>query len=219
VIALGEGIGNGAEETGTPSGYVLDVAVGDQVTQVSPRVWFRVPSVGSFQAADRPTLGGNLVLIDGNDFGALLERELPEVTIGGRPCVNTVRIASHTRISCDAPAGTGLGLDIEVTVGGQTGSGTGLYSYNPPSISNAIVSAAVNPRGARPAGSFEFGGPSVGGFNVTLTGTDFGNPEISSAPGTPRGICVFLPSLRDTALQCDGMLNSPWEGEVWSGHL
>jgi len=45
VIALGEGIGNGVEETGTPSGYVLDVAVGDQVTQVSPRVWYALPSV------------------------------------------------------------------------------------------------------------------------------------------------------------------------------
>ena len=217
VFSIGAGIGNGVEETGSPRGYVLDLTIGDQSPSVAPRLWYELPTVTSIQTAPRPTVGGNLLIIEGANLGPTDSLDLPVVLIGGRPCTDVERVTSHTRLTCVAPAGTGRNLDIDIEVAGQTGTAPSMYSYNPPIITGVSIDRAA--ADSRAVGSSDFGGPAAGGYNISIEGTDFGDPSIAGTPGTDRGICIFLPSLRDEELLCDGRLSSPWEGEVWSGRI
>ncbi|MHC4601611.1 MAG: IPT/TIG domain-containing protein, partial [Planctomycetota bacterium] len=123
------------------------------------------PTVSSINPVSGPTAGGTSVTITGTDFvsGAT-------VTIGGNPATN-VAFVNATTITCDTPAGTAGTADVTVTnPDTQADTLAGAFTYVPPPSLTSI-----NPTS----------GPTAGGTNVTLTGTDFQNGATVTIGGNP----------------------------------
>jgi len=135
-----------------------------------------------------PTRGGVVLRLKGQNFGASSDTDfLPRVSIGdcGLPCICELVSGSagiqkypreqlspssldspHEVITCIVPPGTGLNKSITLKVGGHTisnmwGSGMSgvVFNYEAP----ALYSVSRN------------NGPTVGGYKMTLNGTNFGN--------------------------------------------
>ncbi|MHC5018853.1 MAG: IPT/TIG domain-containing protein [Planctomycetota bacterium] len=111
-------------------------------------------TVSSITPSSGPVAGGTAVSITGTNFvsGA-------SVTIGGFSA-SSISIVSATLITCTTPAGTAGPANVEVTnPSSAPGTLVGGYTYlgPPPTL------GSVNPSS----------GPTAGGTNVTLTGTNF----------------------------------------------
>lgn len=107
------------------------------------------PLVTSVAPANGPTSGGTLVTIAGKYF------EAASVTIGGAVC--TVVEQMSTQIKCNAPAGTGAGLDVRVTVAQADALVAGAFSYDAPSVTTSLPTL------------------TTAGGTVTLVGNNFGS--------------------------------------------
>jgi hypothetical protein len=106
--------------------------------------YFAVP--GGSRVVTRSTLSGaDVIEIDGQNFGS--NSSAIRVTLGKRiagvyaaqdQCVvipTTGSALNHTRVQCVAPAGTGVGYMLQVTVGAQSsGESSDLISYPDPLI-------------------------------------------------------------------------------------
>ncbi|GBG24832.1 Protocadherin-like protein [Hondaea fermentalgiana] len=136
----------------------IRVVAGDQdsrIDSVDPqfRLSYEAPIVtgtsfngGTIEAAR--TIGGDLITIEGSNFGRPYEQGAvcadlfqedctmikPRVALGGLTC-NLVS-NTHTEIVCEVPAGQGVGLSIDVTVRSQTTVSGVVFDYLPPTITS-----------------------------------------------------------------------------------
>lgn len=121
------------------------------------------PSVG-------PTIGGTSITITGTNFTGATA-----VTIGGT-AATVVTVVNATTITATTPAGTAGAADVAVTTPGGTGKGIGLFTYY----------AAPTVTGISPTA-----GPTAGGTNVTITGTNFtGTTAVTIGSAAATGVAV-----------------------------
>jgi IPT/TIG domain/Transient receptor potential (TRP) ion channel/Tyrosine-protein kinase ephrin type A/B receptor-like len=115
---------------------------------------FDRPSLSDVSPDDINTQGDEYLTLVGTSFGVN-----GTVTVGGRSCTNATW--SHVLIKCKAPAGQGTQKDVVVISANQRSDDGGAtrIDYNVPTLN---VPSPAN-------------GPTLGGNNITLTGTNFGS--------------------------------------------
>jgi hypothetical protein len=119
---------------------------------------YKGPQVNS--ALDVSTAGGVLRVI-GKEFGPKNSAAFDSVTVRDSrqrlvPCLAPHVVVDDTAVECDLPAGSGKGLEVQVSVGGQESSWERVFSYAAPLITN--IEPAV----------------AAAGETVTVTGLNFG---------------------------------------------
>lgn len=110
------------------------------------------PTVTGVSPNSGPTAGGTSVTIEGANFAAGAT-----VTFAGAAATNVV-VSSATTITATTPAGSAGAATVTVTVGGQSGSLAGGFTYE-----GTPTVTAVSPTS----------GSTAGGTSVTITGTNF----------------------------------------------
>lgn len=136
-----------------------------------------VPTVTSINPSHGSTAGGYSVSIGGTNFlGA------SAVTIGGNACTSPGSITAIS-LTCTAPAGTGLTKDVVVTTPAGSGTSTGSFNYDSPTV------LSINPSS----------GTTAGGTSVTISGSN-----LRSATGVTIGgnACNSLSANTDTSVTC-----------------
>ncbi len=144
------------------------------------------PTIANVKTDNASTLGGNVVFIEGYNFGTAAS-----ATIGGIPAtfVSLTTIVQGTGSTADmlyqlkvlAPEGEGLGREVIVTVAGQA-SPSASYSYGAPKI----VSIA-------PAK-----GPTSGNTSITIEGDNFGAAPIVQIGGATATFVSMTTVVRGT---------------------
>jgi hypothetical protein len=116
------------------------------------------PAIVSTSPSSLPTLGNVIFTVLGTNFGLN-----GNVTIDSRLCTNPVW--SHTNVTCTAPIGSGVNENVVLTTGTGQASPAALTNRNVPVITSI---SRVN-------------GPTIGGYNITLVGTDFAFAGVPSS--------------------------------------
>jgi phosphatidylserine/phosphatidylglycerophosphate/cardiolipin synthase-like enzyme len=118
------------------------------------------PSVSGINPNTGTTAGGTSVTITGANF-----QSGATVSIGGTAATGVV-VSNVTTITATTPAHTAGAVNVVVTnPDNQSGTLTGGYTYQAPPPGPPPTLTGINPNA----------GPSAGGTNVTLTGTNFVN--------------------------------------------
>ena len=125
------------------------------ITQYEISIHLR-PEITSIDPTQSGTPGGDLLTVFGSNFDGPLEPDA--ITIGGVICSNPV-LNAPGELQCEIPEGQGFDLPVVVTVNNLPSQSTILFSYLP-SVIDSIF----------PTG----GGGTAGGYEITLTGTNFG---------------------------------------------
>jgi len=145
------------------------------------------PTVTSCSPAAGPPSGGNSVTITGTGFLATPT----SITFGGAAATNIV-FNSATSVSCTAPAHAAGTVNVVVTnPDGQSGTGTNVYTYNPPPSFSSC-----NPGN----------GPAAGGTSVTISGANFVATPGVTFGGVAASNVTFVSS---TSLTCATPAHSP----------
>ncbi|MBX3390683.1 MAG: IPT/TIG domain-containing protein [Phycisphaeraceae bacterium] len=139
---------------------------------------YQGPSLREIAPLSGPTAGGGTITVSGTNFGSN-----PSVTFGGAGVIVTFQ--SDSVIQFQLPPGSGKGIELKVTSGGQSVT-THEFSYSPPFVSSV-------------AGN---GGSTSGGHSITIMGTGFmsgatqvtigGNP-CTLGSVTPSSISCLTP--------------------------
>ncbi|MEK6206021.1 MAG: IPT/TIG domain-containing protein, partial [Chloroflexota bacterium] len=136
---------------------------------------FKFPNCGVTVASVSPTsgpiAGGTSVTITGANFSSGAT-----VSFGGAPGTSVV-VVNATTITTATPAHAAGTVDVTVTVGSQSGTCTGCFTYvAPPTVT------AISPTS----------GPTAGGTVVTITGTGFdsaaGATIVQFGPNSGTGV-------------------------------
>jgi len=142
------------------------------------------PIITGAQPTIVSTAGGTTLTVSGSNFQPLSGTTL--VTVDGNACTG-VSVASTTRLTCTAPAGTSSGAkDVRVTNPDYQSAtlGGGVSYHYPPTITGFSVTALL----------------ATGGTTVTITGTDFvPTPSVSFGSNAATSV-VFNDSTRITAV-------------------
>ncbi|MFO0561981.1 MAG: IPT/TIG domain-containing protein [Polyangiales bacterium] len=104
---------------GQGSNLPIELTVESQTT--TSRYHYGAPSITGINPTSGPASGGNVIVIDGSNFGIT-----PLVTIGGAVCLPIT--SSHTQIRCTVPAGAGT-QPVVVNVAGQSSTTMVSYTY------------------------------------------------------------------------------------------
>lgn len=92
------------------------------------------PMIVTSVKANGTTAGGDLVEINGKNFGSCeLNCPLPLVKIGGKECLNSL-VQSNELIECLSPEGDGKNLTVEVTINSEKATLYEGFSYKNPKI-------------------------------------------------------------------------------------
>jgi hypothetical protein len=146
-------------------------------------VFFTVPAptVTSCSPNNGPASGGNTVTVSGTNFVATPT----SITFGGTAATN-IAFSSATAVTCTAPVHAAGTVSVVVTnPDGQTGTGTNVYTYNPPPT---ITSCSPG------------SGATAGGNTVTVNGSNFvATPTSITFGGTAATNITFSSS---TAVTC-----------------
>ena len=126
--------------------------VGQSGSLASGYTYIVQPTVSSVSPNSGVAAGGTAVTITGTNFATGAT-----VTFGSTAATNVV-VVNSTTITATTPAGSSGAVTVTVTVGGQSGSLAGGYTY----IGTPTVTS-VSPNN----------GPTAGGTSVTITGTNF----------------------------------------------
>jgi len=121
---------------------------------------FDAPLVTRLEPDHGPGTGGYTVTVHGTNFGTVDSK--PQIKVNGKNC-QTTEWKSNTEVLCVAPSGQGTGKDVSVDILGQpskTSPGT-RFSYDGPIVT-----------GMDPAN-----GPTIGGTELTVYGSNFGSRE------------------------------------------
>ncbi|EFA79993.1 IPT/TIG domain-containing protein [Heterostelium album PN500] len=86
-----------------------------------------------------PSTNGSAITVTGSDFGS--KNQDLTATINGQPCLNANIIVPHTKLTCDAPAGSGA-KSIVIKVNGQE-STPFVFAYQNPIITEVSSSPKV----------------------------------------------------------------------------
>eukprot|EP00808_Paulinella_micropora_P019733 g59215.t1 len=158
----------------------LDVTNRARVTW-SGTFTYNEPAISSISKPQfNPTQGGGVLVVLGVNFGLS-----GSVTVGGVSCPVITGAYSHTRVECTIPAGIGNANSVVLTVTGDRSSAPKLYGYDRP------VLTSLSPTTGR----------TVGDFNLTLTGQNFGPPGLP-ASSTLVSIAMEDNSGNQVAVDC-----------------
>jgi hypothetical protein len=144
---------------------------------------FSPPDVLYFEPPHLPATGGDMLTIHGKNFG--FSQSTVDVKIGGRVC-NKAKWVSDRVITCVAPAVKAGTMDVQVTVGPNTGENSGTFVMRAPKIK------AVTPSQ----------GPAAGGQVVTLVGSDFGFRDTNPVVHIGRNLCGNTKWVSNAAVTC-----------------
>jgi hypothetical protein len=131
----------------------VSVTVASQASSGSATFSYSPPALSSLSASSTATVGGGTLTIVGTSLSN--DNSKVSVTVGAAACTSPQ--ATHTQVLCTLPAGTGAGLNVRITVDSQA-SNQLQFSYAAPTLSS------LNP----------VNGAVVGGYPLTLAGTNFG---------------------------------------------
>lgn len=145
------------------------------------------PAVSAMDPAVGLTTAGGTITVTGTSFGPLGASHIT-ITLGGVACESATVTTAHTTATCAAPAGTGSGQDIAVTItNGEalTSAANTLFSYGAPTPSAASTI------------------PTSGG-TVTITGTNFGpvgSDSIDSITMNGAAVSSATVTIADTTIE------------------
>jgi len=137
------------------------VTVGGQQS-AARRFDYDAPLINNVSPGHAPTAGGTNITLTGTNFGSG-----GSVTVGGIPALSYPSWGQGT-IVFQLPPGVGSNLPVVVTAGNQPGPAA-YFSYDAPGIKS------LSPTN----------GPTAGGINVTITGTNFGTTGFIEVGGHP----------------------------------
>jgi len=173
---------------------IVVTTVGSALSLASPYS-YQPPSIQTVTPTLINTQGVDTLIITGVSLGPSGSGIF---TVGGRVCSNPIWTIPHSRVSCTAPFGQGTSKLVVANISGQLSSNQVLVSYLKPTISYLIPP----------------NGPTNGGYNLTLIGTNFGsegsltvtvaNLPCPIFPGTQNHtavVCTVPPSAGDQAVQ------------------
>ena len=147
--------------------------------------------------------GGGSIVITGTNFGvvgtSITDAYFEDLTGTAVNLADVAVTADHTEITATVPAGSGGGLDLYLTVGGQVATGTAAFSYSPPLVTS-ITSIATGPTWT--ATGYDAWSSTPGAW-VTITGTNFG-PSGTMESLTLGGVDCENPfvTIADTEIMC-----------------
>ena len=150
----------------------------------SPAASYRygAPTLLPFDTTRIGTAGGELLDVRGSNLGTS-----GTVRIAGEPCVTTGAGTSHghSLIRCRTPEGVGTNQPLQVDISGQAASTP--ISYRAPVLTGGTLTA----------------GPTLGGNEIELVGTDLGPSPLS----VPRSVLVGITACEvltagHTSLRC-----------------
>ncbi len=167
--------------------------------------------VGGITPPSGDTAGGSRLTVRGTDFGATNPEAL-NISIGGKPCANSLWISDAILICTGVPAGTGgnLPVTVNLTRDGveEYGVSTVLFNYNSPIILSLQASESL----ATMAREFSREGvngrpvmPLNGGFTITITGKNFGTTQLASSKqvvSVAGQNCTSSAWISDTKMTC-----------------
>ena len=155
VCALPIGMGTGLSVT------VLSGGVSSNALSFN----YNPPSISSLQPSHAPTDGFSIVTIIGASFG-----QSGSVMLANSPCLQAGPGTSYSDslIQCQLAAGQGTNYGVSISVSGQSVSQSGVFSYDPPSITSLVPAY----------------GPSIGGTTLTVIGINFGTVAVVTFNGT-----------------------------------
>ncbi len=163
----------------TPAGTagakdVVVTTAGGTGTGTSLFTYIAAPTVTGISPNSGPTAGSTNVTITGTSFTGTTS-----VTIGGAAATSVV-VVNDTTITATTPAGAAGAQDVVVTNAVGSGTGTGLFTYI----------AAPTVTGISPSS-----GPTTGGTNVTITGSNFtGATSVTIGGASATSVVVVNPT-------------------------
>eukprot|EP00741_Cyanophora_paradoxa_P011933 tig00020572_g11531.t1 len=197
------------------TGFALDVSV--TVAGMSSgatgrrRFWYDGPYV--LTVTSSPPSGCTVTMRGGN-LGARGTGGEVAAWIGGRPCTNARVFVPHSEIVCEAPPGTGSGLDAVVRVGGRPadfdGAGAFAYGLYPPAKSAADGRRSAVLVSDDPAA--DSAAASAAGSRAS------GPPHASSSPERFQKAVLEAAKVRRAVLEAAKCGPKPPSGLVHVGH-
>ncbi len=119
---------------GTGHEFILTTMDGTQVVKStsapSAKFSYDAPYVNIVMPGNGPTTGGTQITVSGKNFGMAINHPNPEVTIGGKNCLQS--IWEHDgKVKCVAPSGIGIGNVVVYLQGQQSQPGYDtIYEYD-----------------------------------------------------------------------------------------
>lgn len=140
----------------TPAGQgsvPIRVDAGGYSVTASTQFSYAYPVISSISSSSTTTQGGYLLTITGTSFGTS-----PSALVGGNVCSTAVTggSASHTQVVCSMPAGEGT-VPVMIMSGSHESNSVD-FTYGAPTLTSASP----------------LSGSTIGGNDVTITGTNFG---------------------------------------------
>jgi len=178
----------------TPDGHpnaVVDVRVTNQNGGATRENAFRynpLPVVTAVTPDNGPESGGNTVTLSGSGF-ANFAPGVNGVSFGGL-AADSVSVLNDTTLTCVVPPGAG-GTRVDVVLTNANGSDMRVagYRYNPAPRLTGLTPGSAS---------------ALGGARVTLSGSGFADPSVTSSFVTFGGQAAFnLVVVDDTQLECD----------------
>eukprot|EP00741_Cyanophora_paradoxa_P011930 tig00020572_g11528.t1 len=175
------------------------------------RFWYDGPYV--LTVTSSPPSGCTVTMRGGN-LGARGTGGEVAAWIGGRPCTNARVFVPHSEIVCEAPPGTGSGLDAVVRVGGRPadfdGAGAFAYGLYPPAKSAADGRRSAVLVSDDPAA--DSAAASAAGSRAS------GPPHASSSPERFQKAVLEAAKVRRAVLEAAKCGPKPPSGLVHVGH-
>jgi hypothetical protein len=147
---------------------------------------YDAPYVNIVMPGNGPTTGGTQITVTGRNFGMAINHPNPEVTIGGKNCLQS--IWEHDgKVKCVAPSGIGIGNVVVYLQGQQSQSGYDtIYEYDEP------VVTGVSPDH----------GPTGGGSKITVLGKNFGVQDSRPTVSVGHTPCTLTTWQSDSSIVC-----------------
>jgi hypothetical protein len=191
VLAWSHGSINCTAPAGAGVSQAVVVSTGLRSSNADVTFSYDPPLLFTAEPLHGPTDGGTTVYITGANLGQT--NLTTSVDMGGWPCTG-VNVTSSSQLKCQSPIGVGVGLPVNVTVGGQSlpadqgrvgGLPMILFDFDAPALSN------VKPWPVNALGD-----------NITITGANFGSQLTD--PGGEVRVVVGDDDNATAAARCAG---------------
>jgi len=175
---------------GTGHEFILTTMDGTQVVKSTSapaaKFSYDAPYVNIVMPGNGPTTGGTQITVSGRNFGMAINHPSPEVTIGGKNCLQS--IWEHDgKVKCVSPSGIGIGNVVVYLQGQQSQAGYDtIYEYDEP------VVTGVNPNH----------GPTGGGSKITVLGKNFGVQDSRPTVSVGHTPCTLTVWQSDSSIVC-----------------
>ena len=175
---------------GTGHEFILTTMDGTQVVKSTSapaaKFSYDAPYVNIVMPGNGPTTGGTQITVSGKNFGMAINHPNPEVTIGGKNCLQS--IWEHDgKVKCVSPSGIGIGNVVVYLQGQQSQAGYDtIYEYDEP------VVTGVNPDH----------GPTGGGSKITVLGKNFGVQDSRPTVSVGHTPCTLTVWQSDSSIVC-----------------